>query len=115
MTHTFTRALFTSVSRAQLWEKMKEEEYCLEAMGVFTDAVVSAGNLEVLKWARANKIPYCTWTLAIVAARVGHLYVLKWASQTGDRLSRTSHACAAAKRVASEATTGSRFWSVREW
>jgi len=42
------------------------------------------GCLGVLEWARANDLPWCTWTCSN-AAKYGHLKILKWARANGCR------------------------------
>ena len=55
----------------------------------------SFGNLEVLKWARANGCPWDEGTCAEVA-RNGHLEVLKWAR--AQRCPRGAGTCALTAR-----------------
>lgn len=93
VTATFWSAVFSSVPRTKHWAKLSNNEnghqkipsFCGKL--AFKDRLVCTliayhGNLEVLKWARGNHLPWDESTCSM-AALLGNLEVMKWAHENG--------------------------------
>ena len=67
---------------AGAWRLVPEPVKQARRDGTTCEAVAACGQLDVLKWLRANNCPWDQLTCA-AAAEHGHLHVLRWACENG--------------------------------